>query len=388
MPALKNVSIEATRRAWVEIDLAALRANCRTLMRHLPQGCRILPMVKADGYGIGMARTVEALSPLGPWGFGVATLAEGVELRRMGWDGPIVVFAPGLPADVRDLLEERLEPAVSGLEALISCGRRARENGAALAVHLEIDTGMGRFGLSWLEAGMWAPKVRHALGEGGLRLAGTLTHFHSADTDPGATEEQWHRFREALSAMNAVGVSPGLVHAANSAGAMLQPGVHADLVRPGIYLYGGGRWEPPPELVATVKARVLDVREAPAGTTVSYGATFVTRRPSRLATLGIGYGDGLRRELSNRGRALIEGREAPIRGVVCMDSTVVDVTDLGPVRSGDVATLLGRDGAVEIGLEEMAEACGTISYEILTGLTRRLPRLGIEPGAGPTAARG
>jgi alanine racemase len=163
---------------------------------------------------------------------------------------------------------------------------------------------------------------------------------------------------------------------------MLHPECAGDLVRPGIYLYGGGTWQPLPAPVVAVRARVLDVRDVGPGTTVSYGATYATPGPARLATLGIGYGDGLRRELSNRGHALIGGREAPIRGAVCMDTTVVEVTELGPVRPGDVATLLGPDGEAEVALEEMARACGTIGYEILTGWSRRLPRI---PAAGPEA---
>ena len=375
MPALKTVSIEATRRAWIEVDLEALRANCRTLMRCLPEGCRILPMVKADGYGIGVGRVVEALTPLSPWGFGVATVAEGLELRRLGWGGPVVVFSPCLPEDISDLLSGHLEPVVSGLEGIGACGGEARRRGSALSVHLEIDTGMGRFGLSWADHPAWVPEVDGALRAGGLRLAGTLTHFHSADMDEEETRRQWERFGAALKALRVRGVEPGLVHAANSAAAMRWRGMHADLVRPGIYLYGGGAWTPHPAPVVSMRARILDVREVPAGTTVSYGATFTTDRPSRLATLAIGYGDGLRWELSNRGRALIRGRDAPIRGLGCMDSTVVDVTDLPDVRVGEVATLLGRDGERAIGLEEMASACGTISYEILTGLGRRLPRV-------------
>ena len=170
-------------------------------------------------------------------------------------------------------------------------------------------------------------------------------------------------------------MTPGLVHAANSAGLMLHEGLAADLVRPGIYLYGGGGGDPPPERVLSIRTRVLAVRDVAAGATVSYGATWTAPGPTRLATLGIGYGDGLRRDLSNRGRALIHGREAPIRGVVCMDVIVVDVTGRDDVRTGDVATLLGEDGDRSIELDEMARACDTIEYEILTGWGRRLPTL-------------
>jgi len=338
-------------------------------------------MVKADAYGTGVERAVRTLTPLGPWGFGVATSAEGAEVRSLGWAGPVVVFAPVLPSDVPELLERRLEPVVSGLEASLACGLAARAAGGTLSVHVEIDTGMGRFGLAWSEAEDWAPELATRVAQGGLRLRGTLTHFHSADTDPAATREQWRRFLAALDAMRTAGLDPGIVHAANSAGAMLYDGMSADLVRPGIRLYGGGGWEPAARAVATVRARVLEVRDVAAGTTVSYGATWRAEAPARIATLGIGYADGLRRELSNRGRALLRGREAPIRGVVCMDTTVVDVSGRDDVRPGDVATLLGRDGTATIGLAELAELCGTIDYEILTGWSRRLPRIDRPAGA-------
>lgn len=338
-------------------------------------------MVKADAYGTGVERAVRTLTPLGPWGFGVATSAEGGEVRSLGWAGPVIVFAAALPSDVPGLLDRRLEPVVSGLEASLACGLAARVAGGTLSVHVEIDTGMGRFGLPWAEAARWAPELAESIAQGGLRVRGTLTHFHSAESDAEATREQWRRFRAALETMRATGLDPGLVHASNSAAAMLYDGLEADLVRPGIRLYGGGGWSPPARPVVAVRARVLDVRDVAAGATVSYGATWRAEAPARLATLGIGYGDGLRRELSNRGRALLRGREAPIRGVVCMDTTVVDVTGRDDVRPGDVATLLGRDGMTAIGLAELAELCGTIDYEILTGWSRRLPRIDRPAGA-------
>jgi alanine racemase len=378
---LKNVSIEPTRRAWVEVDPKALRSNFESIAGRLPPGCGVLPMLKANAYGTGVERAVRAFTPLGPWGFGVATTSEGSEVRSLGWVGPVVVFSPVLASDVPELLDRRLEPVLSGLEASVACGVSARAAGGTLAVHLEIDTGMGRFGLPWSEVPRWAPGLAAQIARGGLRLRGTLTHFHSAEADPEATREQWRRFGQALDALRGAGVEPGLVHAANSAAAMLYDGLAGDLVRPGIRLYGGGGWEPRARPVVAVRARVLDVRDVAAGTTVSYGATWRTDGPARLATLGIGYADGLRRELSNRGRALLRGRDAPIRGVVCMDTTVVDVTGREDVRAGDVATLLGRDGEAEIGLAELAGLCGTIDYEILTGWSRRLPRIDRLAGA-------
>ncbi len=375
MPALKNVPIGATERAWVEVDLGALRRNSRVISERVGRECRLLPMVKADAYGVGMGRVVHALAPLNPWGFGVAAPAEGRALRRLGWTGRVVVFSPLLPEDAEGLAQERLQPVVAGLEALLSLS--ALDERIELSVHLEIDTGMGRFGLRWDAWGEWAPVVARIVQAGRVRIAGTLTHLHSADSDRSATEVQRERFATAVAGLRKAGVDPGRVHAANSAGAMLYP-VREDLVRPGIYLYGGGGWEPAPEPVVAVRARILAVRDMPAGATVSYGATWTADGPCRLATLGIGYGDGLRRELSNRGRSIIRGVAAPIRGVVCMDTTVVDVTGRDDVRAGDVATVLGADGAERIDLREMASLCGTIDYEILTGWTARLPRLELD----------
>jgi alanine racemase len=375
---LKKVSIEPKRRAWVEVDLDAFRSNFGSIAERLPPGCGILPMVKADAYGIGLARAVRTLGPLGVWGFGVATTDEGIEVRSHGWAGPVVVFSPTLPADTRALMERRLEPVVSGCDALRACGLAARALGGELPVHLEIDTGMGRFGVGCAGMADRAKEVAEILSLGGIDLRGTLTHFHSADDDPVGTREQWTRFEAALARLKEARVDPGLVHAANSAATLRYDGFFGDLVRPGIRLYGGGSWEPRGQPVVSVRARVLDVRDVEAGATVSYGATWQTPEPTRLATLGIGYADGLRRELSNRGRVLIHGREAPVRGVVCMDSVVVEVGDRRDVQTGDVATVLGRDGVAEIGLDEVAGLCGTIDYEILTGWSRRLPRIEIE----------
>ncbi|MFW6010747.1 MAG: alanine racemase C-terminal domain-containing protein, partial [Gemmatimonadota bacterium] len=193
---------------------------------------------------------------------------------------------------------------------------------------------------------------------------------------PEATRGQWRLFRKAVADMERGGIDPGPLHAANSAAHLRYPDVRGDLVRPGIFLYGGGgeHGGATPEAVVALRARVLDVRTVPAGHTVSYGATYTTSGRARLATLGIGYGDGLRRELSGRGAALMEGGRAPILGAVCMDLTVVDVTGMSGVRVGSVATLIGEQGGGRIDLGEVADLCDALDYEILTGLTPRLPR--------------
>ena len=346
-------------------------------------------MVKADGYGLGAVRVARTLAGEEPWGLGVATAAEGEELRQAGWEGRVVVFSPCPQQDAESLLALDLEAAASSVDGLRALARAASARERELGVHLNLDTGMGRLGLDAGRVDEWAGSVREALRESPLRLVSTFTHYHSAEADDSASDGQWGRFRDALRTMERNGLDPGLRHAANSAAAVRWPERAADVVRPGIFLYGGAPvdGELRAEAVVRLRARVLEVRRVSAGTTVSYGATYRTERPSRLATLGLGYGDGLRRSLSNRGEALIHGRAAPIRGRVCMDITVVDVTDRPDVRSGDVATLLGHDGESEISLEELASTCDTIAHEILTGFTDRLPRLEVgEAQASPSSA--
>jgi alanine racemase len=373
--------IEPMRRAWMEVDCRALRANYAAVVQRIPAGCGVLPMVKANGYGVGASLAIGSLRALEPWGFGVATVEEGLEVRATGWTGPVVVFTPTIPQDLGELVEHHLEPVVSGIEALRACASMGRERDGALAVHLEVDTGMGRFGLPWNALEHWAETVPEVVAAGGLTLRSMFTHFHSAEADPDATLEQWGRLRTAAEELERRNVRPGLVHAANSAAILEYSAVAGDMVRPGVWLYGAEVCGQRSDVVATVRARILDVRDVDAGTTVSYGATYRTPGPARLATLGIGYADGLSRALSGRGRALIHGRPAPIRGAVSMDSTVVDVTGHENVQAGDVATLVGRDGDAEITVEELAATCDTISYEILTGWSYRIPRIGFDGDA-------
>jgi alanine racemase len=335
-------------------------------------------MIKADGYGLGAVRVADALSSTDVWGLGVATAEEGAILRSAQYSGRIVVFSPLPSRDAADVVRGELEPAVTSLEALEAFGQVAASAGAQLPVHLEVDTGMARLGVAAATVRSWASDLTRLLAEYPLTLASTFTHFHSADSDEAATRTQWAEFQGALTSLRDEGIEPGLVHAANSAAALRYKEVVADVIRPGITLFGGG--EAPGEPVVSVFARVLDVRDVGPGQTVSYGATYRTSERSQLATLAIGYADGVRYELSNRGHVLLSGVRAPIRGAVCMDVMVVDVTAIPDVRPGDVATVLGRDGEDEITLKEMTEQCGTIEYEILTGLSPRLPRISVESG--------
>lgn len=370
------MDIPPRTRAWIEVAAPALRRNYRRVAQAVGPDPWIVPMVKADGYGLGARQVVEALAPEGPSAWGVATVAEGAALRDAGVDGPIIVFAPIPPQGVEAAVALDLAVAVSdpGLLARLAAEGRRRERPAR--VHLEVDTGMGRAGLPAASVARWAPAVS-ALRDGpagGLRWEGLFTHLHSADEAGGpGVRDQLRAFRTVASTL----APPASVrlHVANSAGAF-RLGAEAGGARPGIFLYGGGIGPdlPAPEPVASVRARIVRVADVPAGATVGYGATYRAECPERWATLAVGYGDGLPRCLGNRGHALVSGRRVPLVGRISMDVAVANISGLPGVEAGNVATLVGRDGTEEILLDDVAALADTISYEILTGWTPRLPR--------------
>jgi alanine racemase len=383
-------------RAWVEVDLESLRANYDMLRRTAGSGVAMVPMVKADGYGLGVAAVVRTLEPLAPWGYGVATVAEGLELRALGITRPVLVIAPALPREMDVAAEARLTLAMStldGLEAWTAAAERAGATGeAALDFHVEVDTGMGRSGFDARDVGGWGPAVAASVERAGgrVRWSGVFTHFHSSDEpDPAPTEAQWERFRDTLVQLP-VRAEDLMVHAANSAALLRWPEYAANAVRPGIFLYGGRPAPdvpglPEPRVVVAVRSRLGLVRDRPPGSTAGYGATYVAERPERWGTASIGYGDGLRRGLAAGGSALVRGVRVPVIGRISMDMTTLDLTGVPAARAGDVVTWIGMDGAVGIGLDEVAANAGTIGYEILTGLNRRLPRI---ERAGKTGAIG
>lgn len=371
-----------TSRAWVDVDLGAFRRNLLRVRESAP-GAEVVPMLKADAYGLGMEAILgaarEALAPHGgPWAVGVAAVAEGEALRRFGWTGRAVVFSPVPPDEMPRAAAAGLALSISSVAALERWAALAREAGRRLPFHLEIDTGMGRAGLPCGAVDQWGPRIAEVAGDL-LAWEGCYTHFHSADEpDLSSADAQQRRFEEALRRLPpAPGGASRVVHSANSAAAVRRRGYGMDLVRPGIFLYGGSAGPGAvPEPVAAIRARVGLVREVEPGATCGYGATHTARRRERWATLAIGYGDGLPRALgATGGEALLHGRRVPIVGRISMDVTVVDVTGLPGVREGDAATLVGADGEEEILVDDVAARVGTISYEVLTGLTPRLPRV-------------
>jgi alanine racemase len=340
-------------RAWVSVDLGAMIENARTVARI--SGVPLLPMVKANGYGLGAAAVARALESINPWGYGVVTPGEGAELRRAGIQRPIVVFSPLLPAQIPAHREHRLRPVIGDLEGL-----RAWLAAGTEPFHLEVDTGMSRTGFRWTAATTWRDLAQAAPGWEGI-----FTHFAAADSDQASAHRQWRRFQAVLEGLS---VRPPLVHAANSAAALLGKTYACDLVRPGIFLYGGNVAGYQAGVVARFEAQVVAQREVRAGDSVSYGGTWTARRDAVIATVSAGYADGVLRSLSNQGAVEIAGRVVPIVGRVTMDFFMVALER--PCEAGAAATIFG--GLISV--DEQARRGGTIPYELLTGLGNRVER--------------
>ncbi len=360
----------------MDVRGGALLRNLQRIREAVGPDAALIPMVKADAYGLGMPQAVRALRPAKPWGWGVATVEEGALLREMEPERPILVVAPVAPDSVPAGVAARLSFGISDVSFLSRVAREAERQDRDVAVHLEVDTGMGRAGFDWRTVREWGPRVAELMG-GRVRCEGAFTHFHSADLEGAeSVKVQAERFGDAVSALPK-GAGAAMLHLCNSAAALRTPELAQGGVRPGIFLYGGrpGEGLPEPEEVLAVRARITLVRQVPPGTTVGYGATYRAGGWERWATVAIGYGDGIRRALSNRGEALVAGRRVPIVGRISMDMTVVEITDVPGIEPGDTVTFLGSDGGETITLEEMARHLGTNNYEVLTGFTPRLPRV-------------
>ena len=344
-------------RAWLDVDLAALLRNARQFQLRI--AAPLLPMVKANAYGLGAVPVARALEAVDPWGYGVATTAEGAELRGGGIARPIVVFTPLSPGGVEALRSRQLIPVIGDLDALDAW--TAQDGGP---FHVEIDTGLSRAGFPWRDTELVsALRARLATAAG---WQGVFTHFHSADTDPAGTREQARRFESVLAALPR---RPPLVHLGASAAAQAGAEYGADLARPGIFLYGGQAGTLTPEPVARLCARVIALRRLRAGDTVSYGATATVESDTTIATLGIGYADGVPRTLGSLGLVELNGAVLRIMGRVTMDMLMVDTAEAA-VRLGDAAILFGG----RISLDDQAARAGTISYELLTSISPRVER--------------
>ncbi len=374
-----TMSTEPRQRAWVEIRSSTLRRNYERIRKIVGPGPGILPVVKSNGYGLGMRRVVETLEPLEPWGYGIETVEEGRQLRSLGIDRPALVMAPVPPLQVDQAVAAGLTLSISSIEALECVARVARETGSPSRIHVEIDTGMGRAGFDWRCAAEWGAEL-HSIAGADVEWEGVYTHFYSAaDFGSRAMFEQVDRFRAALDVLRPPGPGRWTEHVLNSSGIVRSPELAGDLVRPGIYLYGGRSWPgvPDPDPVLAVRARIVLVRDVPAGTTLGYGATYTSSKRERWATLGIGYGDGIPRALGSGGTVIVGGQRVPMIGRISMGMIVVDITGVpeSSARVGEEVTVVGEDGGERITLEEVARVSGSISHEILTRLSTRLPRV-------------
>jgi alanine racemase len=348
-------------RAWIEVDLSAVVENARTVAR--TTGARLLPVVKANAYGVGAVAVSGALETADPWGYALATVDEATELRRAGIGRPLLVLTPARADEFVALTTHGLRPVLDDPDVIRAWGARG-------PFHLEVDTGMGRSGIRWDRVAA----VREVLDT--PHLEGVFTQFHSADVaGDDTTDAQLERFRAALRELPR---KPALRHVANSAAAMRDRKYALDLVRPGIFLLGG---EPGAGLAAgrpvvSMRARVVSVRRVAGGDTVSYGARWAAPRETTIATLAIGYPDGPRRRLGLDAGAyvLLNGRRCPIAGVVTMDFTMVDAGD-AQVRVGDVATLLGEADGDRITLAQLVGWSGDVQHAVLTSLGARPPRI-------------
>jgi len=371
-----------TSPTWAEVSLDALRQNFRAVREHVGEGVSICAVVKADAYGHGAAACARALESEGaPW-FGVTGTEEAMALRRAGIKARLLLMTGIWKGEEDQVVADNLTPVVWEAWHVERLEKAAAKRQTVLPVHLKIDTGMTRLGAS-REA---LPGVCAAIASSGhLMLEGVSTHFASV-RDPEKTRKQAALFEEARTVLIANGLSPALVHMANSAAILSRSETWKTMVRPGIALYGYSRSRlvgaaQSAEVAASLrpvlswKTRVIALKEVAAGYAVGYGGTFVTQRQSRITVLPVGYADGFHRLLSNRGRVIVRGEYAPVAGRVSMDLTTVDVTGIAGVEVGDEVILLGESNGKNIDAGEHARICETIPYEILCSISKRVPRV-------------
>jgi len=366
------------RPCWAEIDLSAFSRNIQTLQKTLPDSTQLMTVVKANAYGHGSVAIAEAAEKSKVAYLGVSSLEEGVELRKAGLKTPILVLGSLFPFENFPVLfDYQLTPTIASLGAAEALSAEAARRKKDCPIHLEVDTGLGRTGISAAHA---VETIQSIAQLPNLVFEGLYTHFASSDVDVEFTRRQTDSFAEIVQTAGKLGVHPRWIHLSNSSGIFRFPTIPATLARPGIALYGVAPYSPLPqsvrlEPVLSFKTRVVFVKMLPQGASVSYARTWTATRPSRVATLAVGYADGLPRLLSNRGEVLIRGQRAPIVGRVTMDMTMVDVTGLPECHVGDEVVLIGKQDTQELRAVEWAAWADTHAYEILCGISARVPRV-------------
>ncbi|WP_019506946.1 alanine racemase [Pleurocapsa sp. PCC 7319] len=376
------LSLLANRqRAWVEIDLKALAHNVRALKSFLGHQTKLMAVVKADAYGHGAITIAQTAVANGADCLAIATLAEGVELRQAGITEPILILgAINSPEDIKEIAAWQLEPTICNQEQALVFESTMARVGNSLPVHLKLDTGMSRLGTNWQEAVSFVQLVQKLPH---LKIASIYSHFSTADESDRTTMNLQHRrFRDAIDQLKQAGFVPPLLHLANSAAALSDRTCHYDLVRIGLALYG---LYPAPHLhqvidlqpVLRVKAKITQVKTIPAGEGVSYGRKFITAKDTKVAVVGIGYADGIPRNLSNRLQAIVSGQLVSQIGSITMDQLMLNVDCIPHIQPGEVVTLIGQHYGLQITADDWANILDTISWEILCGFKHRLPRINV-----------
>ena len=382
--------MKTLKRTWAEVSLDNLEHNYRAIKNHIPEGCRFLGVMKADAYGHGAVPLSHALCELGAEYLAVSNLEEAIQLRRGGVRAPMLIlgYTPASFADTMVFMDITQE--VHSLEYAKELDTALAGTNYILNVHLKLDTGMTRIGFFAYDHERTLPELLEVCGLPHLHVEGVFTHFCVADSkapeDEAFTRTQYARFTAMLDALAAHGIHPELRHCASSGATILYPELALDMVRPGIATYGHAPSEDAEGILdlrplMTVRTTVAQLREIPAGTSISYGRTYTAERDMRVAVLPIGYADGLLRGLSGKVSFRIRGKMARSVGRICMDMCMVDVSEIPEIRVGDEATLFGYDtDGTLLPCERIAQQAGTISYEILCGISKRIPRIYMQDG--------
>ena len=375
-----DLSVLANRqRAWVEIDLSALAHNVRSIKAWLSPKTKLMAVVKADAYGHGAVTVAQTALANGADCLAIATLAEGVELRQAGIDASILILgAINAVEDIKAVAAWELEPTICNVEQALAFDATLATLGKSLNVHLKIDTGMSRLGTNWQAA---VPFARLVQTLPHLRIESVYSHLATADeADRTTMNLQQRRFAQAIAQLQAIDIVPPQIHLANSAATLGDRTTHYDLVRVGLALYGlypAGYLRQQLELkpVLEVKAKITQVKTIPSGEGVSYGRQFITNDTTKVAVVGIGYADGVPRNLSNQLQAIVKGKLVSQIGAITMDQLMLDVNNLSDVKPGDIVTIIGQQGHLRITADDWANKLNTISWEILCGFKHRLPRI-------------
>jgi alanine racemase len=368
--------------AWVEIDLDAAKRNIDRVRSIVPRGVRMLLVVKADAYGHGAVRISRLAVECGVDMLGVATLDEGRELRKAGLTLPILILSPVLPQELEGVLENNLAVTASSYEFVEKASGIAVRRGAICTLHVEVDTGMGRAGIA---QGQAIESISRMSSLPGIRLEGVFTHFPASDSDIDFTTDQIRAFTGIVDALKEALVTFDYVHCANSAAILNFPSSRFNLIRPGLLVYGhapsiGLKDTADVVPVMSFKARLVLVRDMPAGASISYGRTYVAPGPVRMGVVPVGYGHGLSHRLSNRGQFLFRGKRVDVIGRVTMDMTMLDLSGFADAGIGEEVVIFGRQGGAEITADDVARWDETLNYEVLCRISKRVPRVYLRSG--------